>query len=184
MKPILYIFGDSFSSDHVDSNCWINLLFEKFEVINFSQRGISEYRIWKNYKKNKDIIKDNSNILFCHTNPLRIYLKDSYSILSRNLESHPKCDIILEDIYSKKEKKLIEAVELIWDEEYFEDHFNFICNELLHIKNSYHITFFESNRQFINLNYVWKAYAGDINHLNLQGNRIVTDKIFNLIPSV
>lgn len=181
MKSNLYIFGDSFSSDHVDHRCWVNNLKKHFEIINCSQRGISEYRIWKNYKKNVENIKKDSKILFCHTSPYRVYLKDSYYTISRNLESHPYCDIILEDIYSKKEKKLIEVVESIWDEEYFKDQYNFVCNDLLAVQKSYHVTFFETHYDFVNLNSVWKNNGGNINHLNVNGNQIVSEKIISLI---
>jgi hypothetical protein len=184
MKPNLYIFGDSFSSDHEDSKCWINILTREFEIVNYSQRGISEYRIWKNYQKNKNNISNRSKILFCHTNPYRIYLKDVCAIMSRNLESHPYCDIILEDIYSKKEKKLIEAVESIWDEEYFEDHYNLVFDDLLRVPNSFHISFFAADQKFLNLNSIWKTHSGSINHLSAEGNKLVSDKIFNLICAV
>jgi len=181
MKTNLYIFGDSFSSNHEDPNCWVNVLSQEFKIINFSQRGISEYRIWKNYTTNKSNILADSKVLFCHTNPYRIYLKDSYATLSRKLKSHTSCDIILEDIYSKKEKKLTEAVELIWDEEYLEDQYNLLSKDLLQIPKSFHVTFFEIEQNFLNLNLMWQKYSGTINHLSVEGNRLVADKIVNLI---
>jgi hypothetical protein len=181
MKPVLYIFGDSFSSKNEDSACWINLLENHYSVINFSNRGVSEYRIWKIYNEHRTAIADDSKILFCHTSPFRVYLKDSFATLSRNLETHPVCDIILEDIYSKKEKNLIDAVETIWDEEYFVDTYKLVFKDLIAIKNSYHLTFFETKESILNLNNVWINNKGKINHLNTQGNKIVFDSVLNLI---
>lgn len=183
MKPFLYIFGDSFSSKNEDPMCWVNLLETDYSVINFSNRGVSEYRIWKIYNENKNSLNPNSKILFCHTSPFRVYLKNSFVTLSRNLETHPVCDIILEDIYSKKEKTLIDAVETIWDEEYFADMYNLTFKDLVSVKNSFHLTFFETNESILNLNSVWINNRGTVNHLNTQGNKIVFERIFNLISS-
>lgn len=183
MKPLLYIFGDSFSSEHNDQRCWINLLRQNFIVENYSQRGISEYRIWKNYKQYQKILKDDAKILFCHTSPHRLYLKDCYFSTSRSLKTHPFCDIILEDIYSKKEKTLIKTVETIWDDEYIEDHFNLVLNDLLRANNSFHITFFNLTADLLNLHSLWTDHRGEINHLNDSGNSLVAEKITNLILS-
>lgn len=181
MKTVLYIFGDSFSSETDDHNAWVNLLKDIFEVKNYSQRGISEYRIWKNYRIHKDSLQKDSRILFCHTSPYRIYLKDSYCSISRNLKTHPYCDIILKDIYSKNEKDLIKIVESIWDEDYFEDHFNLVLEELLRVKNSFHISFFDLSANILNLNLLWKNHQGKINHLDIEGNRLAAEKIIDLI---
>lgn len=182
MKAKLFIFGDSFSSDHEDAQCWVCGLQDFFELTNFSKRGVSEYRIWKDYKSNQNSIPPGSKILFCHTNPYRIYLKNTCVIMSRNLQSHPCCDIILEDVYSKKEMKIIEAVESIWDEEYLKDHYYFVCDELLKVENSYHISFFDIDRSVVNCKEIWNLFPGSINHMNQNGNILTLEKILSLIP--
>lgn len=176
MKDKLYIFGDSFSVGNHGS--WASMLTSKFDVINFSSNGSSEYRILKIYQQHKNII-ENDRILFCHTDPSRIYLKDNSTLLSRLLPSHPQCDLILSDIYSKKEQKFIDTVESIWDEDFFNDIFKLMFNAT-HVSRSFHVTFFNSV-ECTSLYDIWKSHPGNINHLSQEGNLLAYNIINSLI---
>ena len=175
---MIWIFGDSFSaSNNLES--WVSLLNKP--VCNFASNGSSEYRILKNYYAQKNNIGDNDSVLFVHTSPIRIYLKDDRSISSRHLASHPTCDIIINDIFEKKEKEYINILEAIWDEDYFTDTFNLMVDKLQTVPNSKHITFFESDRtDVLHLNHIWTANPGNINHMNTVGNYLVADIVNQL----
>ena len=174
---MIWIFGDSFASSDQDLS-WINIIGN---TQNFASNGSSEYRILKNYLLQKSNIKETDSILFVHTSQSRIFLKDDRELSSRMMSSHVNCDIILNDIFEKKEKQYIEILKSIWDDEFFDDIFNLIVDRLLEVPNSYHITFFESSRaELINLNHIWVTNPGNINHMNETGNRLVADYIKQL----
>jgi hypothetical protein len=162
----LYIFGDSFSVSNKDS--WAEMLENEYKIYNFSSNGSSEYRIWKNYQNIKDKIK-NDKVLFCHTSPSRIFLKNQENFSSRMLPSHPFCDLIFSDIYAKKEKKFQKILQQIWDEDFFSDTYQLMLTDSLKIKNSTHISFFDIDH-CVSFRDIWKNYPGNINHLSVQGN--------------
>ena len=171
----LFIFGDSFSADN-SSESWSSLLSGDFNVVNYSNNGSSEYRIWKEYQTHKSKIKETDTVLFCHTSPSRIYLKDSVVTSSRNLKSHPSCDLIFEDIYSKKEKEFIQILETVWDDDYFNDCYNLLINDLLTVPNSIHITFFDVPNVH-SFNHIWQTNRGNINHLSSVGNYLIANEL-------
>jgi hypothetical protein len=174
---MIWIFGDSFASSDQDLS-WTSIIGD---TQNFASNGSSEYRILKNYLLQKSNIKENDLVLFVHTSQSRIFLRDDRELSSRMLSSHTNCDIIFNDVFEKKEKQYIEILELIWDDEFFNDIFNLIVDKLLKVPNSRHLTFFESPRtELINLNHIWLNNQGEINHMNETGNRLIADYIKQL----
>ena len=139
---MIWIFGDSFASNRGVSS-WTELLAQKFSVRNYSSNGSSEYRIWKNYHLQKYNIQYSDMVIFCHTSPSRIFLKNSESSMSRFLSSHRFCDLIFNDVFSKKEIQFIDILKRIWDDEFFNDTYNLYLADLRSVPNSIHITFFD-----------------------------------------
>lgn len=175
---MIWIFGDSFASNTRETS-WINLIGP---AVSLASNGSSEYRIFKNYLTQLPNIKNTDTIIFVHTSPTRIFLKDDRDLSSRTLQSHPQCDIIVNDIFEKKEKQYIDILESIWSEDFFNDIFDLIVNRLKSVPNSYHITFFQSSRTDINnLNYIWTNHPGNINHLDDIGNRLVAEYILKML---
>jgi hypothetical protein len=162
----IWIFGDSFASSN-NKDSWTTLLGNT--VINKATNGSSEYRIWKTYYEHCRQIKSDDVVIFCHTSFSRVFLKNTSSILSRLLPSHPVCDLIFSDIIDKKENKFINILKSIWDEDYFKDTYNLMIKDLKQVPNSLHINFFEDS---IYKN-IWIEYPGNINHLNKSGNMAV-----------
>lgn len=178
-QTMIWIFGDSFSASK-NPESWVSLLDQP--VNNFASNGSSEYRIYKNYYAERCNIGTSDTVLFVHTSPSRIFLKDDKAMSSRQLESHPSCDIIINDVYEKKEKEYIRILESIWDDEYFNDVFDLMVDKLQAVPNSVHLTFFETSRSdIVQLNHLWTANPGDINHMDKIGNQLVADVINQLI---
>jgi len=173
----IWIFGDSFASSK-HSYAWTSLLADRGTVINQASNGSSEYRIWKKYHANKQLITDNDIVIFCHTSPSRIFLKDNSSLLSRMLPSHPLCDLIVNDIFAKQENRFIKILKEIWDDEYFQDTFDMLVSNLKSVPNSIHLNFFEAGV----CNTAWKDFPGEINHLNITGNQLVFQHIVKQLP--
>jgi len=170
----LWIFGDSFAVGQ-HKCAWSRLLVEHFEIKNQATNGSSEYRIWRNYKDHADKIISTDRILFCHTSPTRVYLKDKQTIISRLRESHSVCDLIFADIFAKKEKKFISILKHIWDDRYFEDTYDLLVADLMHVPNSIHINFFVKGP----FNTIWTNNPGDINHMSEAGNRLVLKEVLS-----
>lgn len=172
---MIWIFGDSFSANRSPES-WTELLSVDYEVTNLASNGSSEYRIWKNYQKTKYKISDSDTVIFCHTSHSRIFLKDTESSLSRLLGSHHRCDLIINDVFSKNESKFVKLLRTIWDDDFFEDTYDLYLNDLLSTPNSIHFTFFESNKIESYYN-IWVSNKGKINHMNTQGNMLVLESL-------
>lgn len=170
---MIWVFGDSFSTN-MSSASWVAMLSEQHKVVNLSSNGSSEYRIWKNYQNNKHRIHNSDTVIFCHTSPSRIFLKDSESLLSRLLRTHLNCDLIVNDVFSKGESKFVKVLRTIWDDDFFNDTYTLYVDNLKQVPNSIHFTFFESSK-IESLHDVWLANKGTVNHMNVQGNKTVLE---------
>lgn len=175
----IWIFGDSFAASS-NPLSWTQLLKQHTKVITRAHNGSSEHRIWKCYQGNKELIRADDIVIFCHTSPSRVYLKNSSSSLSRLLPSHPWCDLIFNDVFAKKEHKFIKILKEIWDEEYFQDTYNLYRKDLEKVPRSIHIDFFSPG--FYNT--TWKENTGRINHMDRNGNMLVFKKIEKELPCV
>jgi hypothetical protein len=171
----IWIFGDSFAVGN-STDAWPNLLPVEFDVKNYASSGSSEYRIWKNYQSVKTKITSDDIVIFVHTSPYRIFLKDSADLSSRHLSSHKSCDLIMNDIFTKNESPFVELLQSVWDDNYFLDTFELIVNDLLTVPNSKHYTFFES-KKIQSFYEVWQTNKGSINHMNKEGNETVARRV-------
>lgn len=171
------IVGDSFSTDD-SPDSWCNQL--PFTITNLSSRGISEYRIYQTIKN-----LDFSNldlIIVCHTSSLRIYASNNPYYL--NHPTHPNCDLLYNDMKSRLPDEF--AKNVTW---WFENVFDLELADLTHnlmvekIKSmipvpALHISFFKDTADHIlDLSEIWKMHPGKINHLDNDGNQLVTKTI-------
>lgn len=173
----IWIFGDSFSGN-ATSHSWTHLLGAYGKVVLRSHNGSSEHRIWKTYQQNKRFIKPADIVIFCHTSASRVYLKSGITTLSRQLLSHPVCDLIFGDVFAKREKNFINILKTIWDDEYFEDTYNLLVTDLKHVPRSVHINFFDDGIY----NNIWQEHPGNINHMNNTGNLLVLQQLIKELP--
>jgi len=174
----VYIFGDSFAANpigwasHLDGN-----------ISNFAENGIGEYKIYKSVKKSLNFDK----AVICHSSPWRVHTRTHP--VHKNNPTRYNNDFMLNDVayHSKinKDMKLVnEYLKNYYDPEYQEDTYSLFVNELMQIPNTIHITFHEqSDTKQITHNYnkIYKKYPGDINHMSLDGNRIIAEKIQKLL---
>lgn len=175
----IWIFGDSFSAN-ATSLSWVNMLGTYGKVVIRSHNGSSEHRIWKSYQQNKRFIKSNDIVVFCHTSSSRIFLKTGVSSLTRQLLSHPFCDLIFGDVFAKKETKFINILKTIWDDEYFEDTYNLLIEDLKRVPRSIHISFFDKGIY----NNIWQSNPGKINHMDNIGNLLVFQELATQLSCV
>ena len=180
----LILIGDSFAaSTHKDS--WTKNL--KIATDNLSTNGSSEYRIWKKIC-GVDFTQYNFAIIV-HTSPNRIYIRDNH--LYPYGHSHSQSDLIYTDIKDKRGNPFADGA--IW---WFEHGFDIKHAEDMHhllvadcVKKvtipCLHLTFFDLDLDnVINFHKIWKRQSGNINHMNVNGNKIVAKKVDSIIKTL
>jgi hypothetical protein len=191
----MLICGDSFAADWTvkyQGQGWPNLLANEYAVTNLAQAGCGQYKIYLQLKSVD--VSDFDIILVCHTSPYRIYVKHHPTHANDILHCHS--DLIYSDIseHVKKNKSLIPIMK--YYEEYFDTDCAKFVHELIVEKITQHlsshtgkvlqITFFESesthySSQNLNFHDIFKRYPGLMNHLDLQGNSLIFEKITALL---
>lgn len=185
-KQRVLISGDSFAAPIDNCYSWTNLLGDYFEVTNIAQAGVSEYKILKQLQRVD--VSHFDIIIVVHTSPNRVYIKEHP--LHSNSLTHNNCDLIFNDLENSNSKNIviktaINYFKYIFDEDYYTDIHNMIANEIIKItesKPTLHLTFFNVNyRQISNWSSIWKEYPGNVNHLDINGNKNVLIKVTNWI---
>ena len=199
MKKIL-ICGDSFSADWTvkySGSGWPNLLAEEYEVVNLSQAGCSEYKIYLQLARCD--IKDFEVILISHTSPYRIHTP--YHPAHCHDVLHKDCDFIYKDV--KSCEKLYPELQVIssYFEKYFDlDYakfvFDLIVQKIHNLVRShpkyYHLTFdvddlpIENTTSIVNLRSESVNHAMitlGMNHMSQQGNNNVYQKLKRIIET-
>lgn len=171
------ILGDSFSSD-TDPDSWISLLNTDHDIYNFSQRGISEYRIYKILKENISTINQYDKLILWHTNPYRIYISDDVDLPTRELSSHSTADMVAEDVLNIPGWDKIAKIyyKYFFDKEQSKLFFDLLCIKLREIVSIPVIecTGFDTDDSLIKSFYKQRTqYRGNINHMNIEGNKLV-----------
>ena len=174
----IFVFGDSFAAN---PNGWVRLLGSN--IINFSENGIGEYKIYKKVLSNTGFDK----AIICHTSPWRVHTRKHP--IHKNDPVRRNNDFMLNDVeyYSKinKDMKVVnEYLKNYYDPEYQEDTFNLFLKQLMKIPNTIHITLHDPEDTKLithNFNHVWKQHPGDINHMSEDGNKIIAEKIQELL---
>ena len=171
------IVGDSFSSD-TDSNSWVSLLGQNHDIYNFSQRGISQFRIYKIFLSNIDSIQKCDCLILWDTNPYRVYLNDEIDYPTRQLSSHPHADMVTEDSMMHKEFSKIAKIyyKYFFDEEQQNIFSKLLIQDMVKLMNFKVIRcsgFNSDNKQVKSFLNTRQKYSGTINHMSAQGNKIV-----------
>lgn len=187
MKKI-WIIGDSFSTD-MSSDSWIKKLSGEYIVNNISENGISEYRIYRKFLDVRDIFRPDDIVIFCHTNPFRIFLPDRISYPTRSKKSHPKCDLVIGDALDNGWFwKLLTTLYLkyFFDEDQCYSQFDLMVNEMDRITqlkgcHVIHITGFQERDNIISIKDIFETHRGKINHMNDMGNSLVAERISKLL---
>ena len=180
--PKVLIVGDSFATQ--EPKGWTWQLGKEFEITNLASAGSSQYRVLKNVL---EIDLDHFDfVIVVHTSPNRIYVETNPYY--KDSKTHPDCDLIYEDIRSKRPDIFAEHVtwwfEHVFDLEQAKYMHQLICEKircLLIGKYALHMTFFELEHigNIEILHHIWKEHPGSINHLNETGNRLVAEFVRN-----
>jgi len=175
------ILGDSFSSD-TDTDSWVTLLGKNHNVCNFSQRGISQFRIYKIFLSNIEFINSCDRLILWDTNPYRIYLNDNVDYPTRDLTSHPYADMITSDVMIHKEWSKIAKTyyKYFFDEEQQDTFSKLLINEMLGLIRIpvVRCTGFDINNPGVKSFFdIKQQHNGTINHMDATGNKLVLEYI-------
>lgn len=180
-----WIFGDSFAASSSPSS-WCNLLGNP--IANHAINGASEYRISKTWNLHNNLISSNDVVIFCHTNPHRIFVPDSVDYPARKLSTHPHCDLVLGDALNSSKEWINAAstyIKYFHDDEYSIDIWAMLVDNItIDIEDigckSIHTSGFKIDA-VDNFYEIAKNNPGNINHMSIAGNKLVADYINGLI---
>ena len=177
--------GDSFSiSDHADS--WVSQIAKTHTVLNFSQRGISEYRLYTIVKDHLAEIVASDRLILFHTNPDRVFIPDTVKYPPRNLPSHPHSDMVANDSLSNRSWHNIAETyyRYFFDSSMQLDFYDLLINDIVNLTSSIptiHCTGFDITSSRATLIHSFfntlLTSPGDINHFDAQGNSLVYNYI-------
>jgi len=184
MSNIL-ICGDSFATDWTkkyNGTGWVNMLTKDYSVTNIGEAGVSEYKIYKQLESIN--IEKFDKIIVSHTSPYRIPVKE-HPVHSKDI-LHYNCDLIYSDLKEHKNNDLVKCAidfyENLFDLDYACFVHDLIIKEMnVKYKNLINITFFSSNKNMYNFEDVYLGNKGLINHMNDKGNKIIYNKIKEII---
>lgn len=177
-KKSILIVGDSFCADTGHEISWHNRLRENFDVTNFSQCGVGQYKIHQQLHKSSQTF---DIIIYSITSPFRCHTEIN-PFYSRSHPSHSNCDFIYQDLIDKLPDS--RAQHLVW---WFENVFDLDQAKFMHnllvvndckIDNLIPISFFDCTHidrsiDILNFFEIWKNHPGVWNHLNDQGHDMV-----------
>ena len=184
----LWIIGDSFSTSMNDDS-WISIVAGDMEVINLAKNGVSEYRIYRTFLSVRGKFKENDIVIFCHTNPHRIYLPDRVAYPTRTKTSHPHCDLVMGDVSRHGIFwRFISYVfvSYFYDETYYDTLYYLMVQEMDRIQREagckvLHISGFDVSHPIISIYDLFLSHRGNINHLNKEGNILVAERILSYL---
>jgi len=181
----LLICGDSFSAPSNEPSAWTSLIKQHFEVTNLSQRGCSEYKIYKQI--NSQNLNKYDSIIISHTSPYRIYTP---------LNNFHAADPLYKDacfIYTDVKENSLTNSKLNSVVDFFENHFDLEYAEYIHNlilsdieklcpKDTLHLSHLEWKNLYrfsnhIDFNNLFVKQRGNVNHYNIEANEIIYKKI-------
>ncbi len=187
----LLIAGDSFAALWPNTNKgWVNLLAEKFNVVNVAQAGVGEYKIYKQLV-NLDINQFDA-VIVSHTSPSRIHTP-GHPLHTKGF--HKDCDLIITDLmghFNPFNSKLRSAK--LWFENHYDDEYQIDIYKLLRekINSMINITYISLShieiantlaveQNHIDFSQLWKNNRGTINHYTEEGNLKVYNEIIKCL---
>ena len=190
----LLICGDSFSADWTIKHTgigWPNMLANDYLVINLSQAGCSEYKIYLQLKSVD--LKQFDRIIISHTSPYRICV-ERHPIHSKDI-LHKDCDLIYTDLKEHADshpevQPMIDFFEKYFHTEYFEFIHHEICEKIEQMVKGLpvlHLINFDKQYDFdtkLDLTKVIKTNPGNINHFDELGNLIAYKQIKSMLKKI
>jgi len=187
----LLIAGDSFAAHWPNATTgWVDLLAEKYNVVNIAQPGIGEYKILKQIESQD--VNSFDLVIVSHTSPSRLHTKN-HPIHKEGF--HKDCDLILNDLIDRSTvgnaslKAAQEYFKYHYDDIYQIDIYNLIrkqINQLITIPyiSMSHVDIanelsIETNH--IDFSHLWTKERGTVNHYTEEGNREIFKKLEEII---
>lgn len=177
-KPIL-IFGDSFSADWGKDTrtSWVDIITEKYNVINIAQAGVGEYKIYLQLKSLN--LNNFSYIIGNHTSHSRVHSRLSI----HNTEMHSNCDLMYSDSMHLKEARWY--FENVYDDAYHKFTYELIRNKIDTMLERYDKfifdPFYSKYKNVYSFVGKWKFDAKNKNHFDTKTNIEIAELIKNKI---
>jgi hypothetical protein len=185
-KKRIQIVGDSFCAANDYDQSWHNRLSDHFDVTNFSQCGVGQYKIHQQLYGSQNIF---DIIIYSVSSPFRCHT-ESNPFYSTSHPTHSNCDFIYQDVVDKlpdhRAKNLVWWFENVFDLDQAKYMHNLLVVDDCKIHNVIPISFFDYTHidrsvDIIDFFPVWKNHPGFWNHLDDQGHNIVFQKLMSKI---
>jgi hypothetical protein len=187
----LLIAGDSFAAQWPNATTgWVNLLAEKYNVVNIAQPGIGEYKILKQIESQD--VNSFDLVIVSHTSPSRLHTKN-HPIHKEGF--HKDCDLILNDLIDRSSlgnaslKAAQEYFKYHYDDIYQIDIYNLIRKQINSLISVPYVSIshvdianelaIETNH--IDFSHLWSKERGTVNHYTEEGNREIFKKLEEII---
>ena len=176
-KEKVAIIGDSFAADSGPTS-WITQLEVDFDVVNYSKRGASEYRLYTIVNEYEPELSAADHIIMFHTNSLRVFIPDAVDYPSRRLDSHTHCDLVINDALADPQwAKIAETYfKYFFDEAQLRTQYRLLINDIdeRFVKKIIHCSGFDEhlvgNVTIKSFADVRQQHPGTTNHLDYTGN--------------
>ena len=187
----LLIAGDSFAAHWPNATTgWVDLLAEKYNVVNIAQPGIGEYKILKQIESQDVATFD--LVIVSHTSPSRLHTSN-HPIHKEGF--HKDCDLILNDLIDRPTvgnaslKAAQEYFKYHYDDIYQIDIYNLIRKQINSLISVPYVSIshvdianelaIETNH--IDFSHLWSKERGTVNHYTEEGNREIFKKLEEII---
>lgn len=175
------IIGDSFSSDS-ESGSWTSLLSQNHQIVNFSQRGISQYKIFEIITQNLNKLQSVDKIIIWYTNSDRVYVNENVDYPTRCKSTHRFADMVASDALTNPDwNKIAKNYYKFFYNQNLQDFISeCIINQVRNLlgDNIIECSGFDTDdkkiKSFFELR---KQCQGSINHFNNEGNKIIYEWI-------
>ncbi len=190
MTKTIGIFGDSFGVSKKEDafDGWTAILSKQFDVQNYCQCGVSEYKIQKQIESAE--LSQFDRIIITHTSHTRIYVE--HNPLHQHSQYHKDCDIIFSDIEHNNDD-FSKACQLyfkhIFNMNHAIDMHNLVCQKIDQLTQNHsviHMTHFDYTnlyrfKKMLDFCDLFSKQRGDVNHYTKIGNKKIYDTLIELL---
>jgi hypothetical protein len=185
-KKRILIVGDSFCAANDHDKSWHNLLRNHFDVTNFSQCGVGQYKIHKQLYQAQQYF---DIVLYAISSPYRCHTESNpfYDTLH---PTHANCDFIYQDVLDKlpdhRAQNLVWWFENVFDLDQAKHMHNLVVVDDCKLQNLIPISFFDCTHidpsiDIVDFFAVWQNHPGLCNHLSDQGHDLVFQTLMSKI---
>lgn len=192
----ILIVGDSFAVNflkfyQISYPGWVNMLSDQYSVTNLAQAGVGQYKILKQIESAD--LGEFDKIIVSVSSPYRLHCT-KHPLHLKGM--HSDCDLIFSDVnrfnlFNRKISTAKNWFKYYFDEKYAIDIYQLISEQMLRIlkdrdflilnHTNTRLMYLKNNANFLDFSSFWKENRGFVNHYTAYGNKVVFEKVQELL---